>query len=906
MQETEETTKPLDRWADPISRAHSHSSNVITELLDVRPEHGLSTSEVELRLERDGRNSVETAAGYSWWHILIAQFSSIVIWMLIAAAVVAWFTRNELEAAAILAVLVINATIGFLIEWQAGRALDALRRESVISARVRRNGIDQEIDTRELVVGDILVLSAGERVPADARLLESNGLRTDESTLTGESEPVEKSADSVGAAALLAERTSMVYMATMIVAGKATAVVTATGARTELGRIGQLMAKSSEEKTPLERRLAELGKRLVYVVLGIAALVLIAGLLRGDNIWLMLEVAISLAVAAVPEGLPAVTTLILAIGVLKMARRNSIVRRLAAVEALGSTTVICTDKTGTLTENRMTVRKIVLADGRTVISATETGDDQILDRLLLVAVLCNDASLAEEKEIGDPTETALLAAASRHGMNIPELRSRYSKLKEYPFDAGSKRMITAARCADGEAISMMKGAPSVILKASGSIMTKGGVEPLDEVTMERLRAENEEMASSGLRVLGFAQRPLSVHEADRLTCGQDVDLTSGYTFLGFVAMSDPPRTGAAEAIRSAREAGIRVVMLTGDQLSTAKAIARELNINGGDSVTAFNGSDIIGASREELATITKSADVFSRVSPEDKLQIVDSYREFGEIVAVTGDGINDAPALRAADIGIAMGLRGTEVAKEAADVVLTDDNFLTIVKAIEGGRTIYANIIKFVNLLFSTNLAEVIVIFTAIVVGLPLPLLPLQILWVNLVTDIFPAFALAVEPPTRDVLIRKPRPPDESLLSRQFFMLIAGQGMLLAIVTMGAYLWALSEYGEGAHARTVALFSLIGAEVAHVFNCRSRTRSALEAFWANPFIFASIALMLVLQVAAYTITPLTRALDLVVPNGADWIVIGLSITTPLVVVEIVKSFVRSRPALAGGRAVGSV
>ncbi len=885
-----ELSKLPAKSTDLISRAHSHSTSAITQLLDVIPEDGLSTNEAQRRLERDGPNSVEPIAGYSWWQILLAQFSSVVIWMLFAAATVAWFTRNELEAAAIIAVLVINGAIGFLIEWQAGRALEALRRESVITARVRRDGVDQMIDAKDLVAGDILILSAGERVPADARLLDSTNLRTDESTLTGESEPVEKSGESVGAAALLAERSSMVYMATIIVAGKGTAVVTATAAKTELGRIGQLMAEGEEEKTPLERRLAELGRRLVIIVLGIAAIVIAAGVIRGDNIWLMLEVGISLAVAAVPEGLPAVTTLILALGVLKMARRNAIVRRLAAVEALGSTTVICTDKTGTLTENRMTVREFLLADGRTVLLDDNTVTDPLLDRLNLVGVLCNDATLGEKSDIGDPTETALLAAAAKLGADISRTRSTYSRIFELPFESTSKRMVVVLRDPNGTTFAAMKGGPSVVLKACLYFADSDGLQPMTGEARNRLREQNEELADRGLRVLALAERSIDTSTGDREA--NIADLESGFTFLGFAAISDPPRPEAADAIRRAHDAGIRVVMLTGDQLSTARAIARELHISVGTNISAFNASEIVSATTGELSEITRIADVFSRVSPDEKLRIVEAYKVQGEIVAVTGDGINDAPALRAADIGIAMGLRGTEVAKEAADIVLADDNFSTIVAAIESGRTIYSNIIKFVNFLFSTNLAEVILIFTGIMAGLPLPLLPLQILWLNLITDIFPAFALAIEPPTRDVLSRKPRPRDESLLASSFLLLIGGQGLLLALVSLGAYIWALDTYGEGAHARTVALFSLIGAEVAHVFNCRSRTKSAFESFWANPFIFAAIALMFVLQLAAYSIPPLALALDLVAPNVQDWIVIALSIATPLIVVETVKLAVR--------------
>ena len=753
---------------------HAYSAKQITGALNVDAEQGLSNGEAATRLQRDGTNTLETNSGRAWWQILLGQFTSVVVWLLAFAAVVAWFTESQIEAAAILTVLILNALIGFAIEWQAGRSLDALRKATHTSARARRENHEQIIESSELVSGDIIILSAGDRVPADSLLIEAVNLHSDESTLTGESVPVEKSIVVSKVSTPLAERRSMLYLGTNIVRGRAVAVVTATGKQTEMGRIGQLINETKTEQTPLEGKLQELGKKLVYIVLGVAAAVMLAGFLRGDDWWLMLKVSVSLAVAAVPEGLPAVTTLILALGVMRMARRNAIVRKLSAVETLGSTTVICTDKTGTLTENRMTVQEYQMGNKQVIQTSAndETNvPDENLRRLLRVSVLCNEASFdsntpGEKQPIGDPTETALLVAAHKFGLNIQIERAKYKKLFEIPFDAVAKRMITVSEGADGGQFAAMKGAPSVLLDACDRFAAKNGeIINLDEEMRRDFLDINETMANRALRVLAFAEKPLDGKfdfNSNGKTESSD-ETKNGYIFLGFAGMSDPLREGVGEAVRAAQQAGIRVVMLTGDQINTARAIASELHLSEGADICALHSDDLKDSDDEKLAQMAREAHVFARVSPEDKLRIVEALQKAGEIVAVTGDGVNDAPALKRADIGIAMGMRGTEVAKEAADIVLTDDNFSTIVKAVEGGRAIYANITKFVHLMFSSNLGEVIVIFIPIAAGFPLPLLPLQILWVNLITDIFPALALAVEPPAPETMNRRPLSSEENL-----------------------------------------------------------------------------------------------------------------------------------------------
>ncbi len=902
---TETSVKNVKSRDDYLLVPYAYTSTQITGVLDVDVSQGLSSKVAEARLNTDGTNTMETAVGISPWRILLSQFSSIVVWLLAFAAIVAWLTDSRIEAIAILVVLILNALIGFAIEWRAVRALDALRKATHTMARVRRNGSEHVIDASELVSGDIIILTAGDRVPADSLLIESVNLQADESTLTGESVPSEKNNIPVKISAPLAERSSMLYLGTNIVRGRAVAVVTATGTKTEIGRIGQLINQTRSEQTPLERKLQELGTKLVYVVLGVAAIVMLAGVLRGSDWWLMLKVSVSLAVAAVPEGLPAVTTLILALGVLRMARHNAIVRKLSAVETLGSTTVICSDKTGTLTENRMTVQEFQLANGQVIQLSANDGTsllDTNLGRLLRVSILCNEATFnpknADGKQmIGDPTETALLVAADSLGSDVQTERATYKNLYEHPFDATTKRMVVVSQAQDGRQFASMKGAPGVLLDACSSYISQNGnTNDLDDEKRRTFLEINESMASRELRVLAFAEKPLN-GEVDFSSNDEskiNEVTTKGYTFLGFAGMIDPLREGVVEAVRKAQQAGIRVVMLTGDQLNTARAVARELNLNEGSDLVALHSDDLVASDSEKIAQMAREARVFARVTPEDKLRIVEALQKAGEIVAVTGDGVNDAPALKRADIGIAMGMRGTEVAKDAADIVLTDDNFLTIVKAVESGRSIYANITKFVHMMFSHNLGEILVIFVPIAAGFPLPLFPLQILWINLVTDIFPALALAVEPPSPNTMTRGPLSASENLLSKPFLILIAWQGAMLAIITLAVYFWALETYGDGAHTRTVTLLAVVGSQLGHLYNCRSRTQSAFNGLFRNPYIFVATGVVVVLQMLAIYFEPLARVLDTVRPTATDLGVILIAVFAPIAIVEIVKLIDRRR------------
>ena len=895
------TSPPLQPAVARELIAHALDTPQLVHALNVDPALGLSASEVVERRTRYGSNSIQSIRPRPAWRLLFDQFTSVVVALLFAAALVAWATGDVIEAIAIVVVLVINALVGFVTEWQAGRALDALRRQTRTTTRVRREGLEQTVDAEALVPGDIIILNAGDRVPADARLLECYRLQTEESALTGESTPVEKAIERLPEDTPLSERYSMLYLGTAIVAGRAVAIVVSTGAKTELGQVGRLVATSVKERSPLEIQLTQLGQRLVYGVLAIAFVVMVAGWVRGDGLWIMVEVGISLAVAAVPEGLPAVTTLILALGVLRLAKQKAIMRRLSAVETLGSTTVICADKTGTLTENRMAVREYYLSDGRRIeIEQDEFAvvGDELLQQALRIGVLCNEAAFCtagtETTTLGDPTETALLVVADALVMDVSHERAMHPKLSEQPFQTSTKRMTTLHRKIDGQHLAALKGAPTVVFEAcSHYANAPDSTRPLDDATRARFASANEQMADRALRVLALATKHFD-GEAGDLT---DEDLETGYTFIGLVGMIDPPRPGVAEAIRTARTAGIRTVMLTGDQLNTGRAIARELGLGAGDP-HAVQTRDLIGLDQQRLSELARTTDVFARVSPEDKLRIVEALQETGEVVAVTGDGVNDAPALKRANIGIAMGERGTEVAKEAADMVLADDNFETIVRANQCGRTIYANITKFVHMIFSHNLSEVMMIFTAIVLGWPLPLLPLQILWMNLVTDVFPALGLAVEPASPEIMKQRPRDPTTALLSKKLLILIAWQAVMIATLALLAYTWALRRYGPGAHARSVALFAIIGAQLGHMFNCRSRTRSALDGIFRNPFIWVAFAIVVLLQLLAIYVSPLSVVLGTVRLSTSDWIVVGLCVVGPVIVVEISKAATRRRHALA--------
>lgn len=877
---------PARREAPADSPAwHALPDQAALERLGSRQE-GLSEREAEERLARYGPNELAIAPPASVWSILLAQVRSVVVGLLAAATVVAWIAGERLDAVAIFVVLLLNVTLGFVMELKARRAMEALRRLDVPRARVVRDGHAQEIDSRHLVPGDLIELGAGRAVPADARLLAANELRGIEAALTGESAPVEKRPDvELPADAPLAERVNLVYRSTLVASGSGRAVVFATGSETEVGRIGRLTSEVGSERTPLEKRLDSLGRRLVWLALGIAAVVGALGFARGQPLPLVLETGLALAVAAVPEALPAVATIALAIGVRRMSRRRVLVRRLPQVETLGSTTVVCTDKTGTLTAGVMTVSSVVVHDTELAVSGSgyapqgsfsvdgkevDPRQDPILIEALRIGALCNRAEVRREdgqwQAIGDPTEAALLTAAVKAGLDRERLRGEWPERGEVPFSSERGWMATFHE-ADGKPVGLVKGAPGRIIDLSASTAMAERTIPIDEAGREWLLERNRQLAGRGLRVLALA-RCEGARSAEELR-----DLT----FVGFTGIEDPVAEGVPETIATFASAGIRTVMITGDQRLTAESVARRLGILGTES-EVLEGRELASLDEAQLSPRLARAAAFSRVSPEDKLRIVTGLQAAGQVVAMLGDGVNDAPALKKADVGVAMGRRGTDVAKEAAAIVLLDDRFPTLAAAVEEGRVIFDNIRKFVFYLFSCNLAEILVLLAAGVAALPPPLLPLQILWLNLVTDTFPALSLAVEPAAADVMRRGPRDPRAAILSRDFLKATFFYAALIAGVTLGAFVVGLKEASRG-HAVTAAFLTLGFAQGFHLGNARTgtsvlRPREALRNRWA----LAALAVVIAVQLLAVFVEPLARLLGLEPLSPALWgTVAGLSL-----------------------------
>jgi len=899
---------------------HARTADEVSRELGTDAAHGLTEAEAVARLARHGPNALASAKKRPALAILAHQFRSLIVLLLLAAGGVAFALGDNIEGVAILVVIVLNAVIGFSTEWKAASALEGLRKQTVPVARVRREGAERQVAAKELVPGDIVLLNAGDRVPADGRIAETARLQVDEAALTGESLPVTKTAEALAdEQAALGDRTSMVHLGTVVTDGRGTAIVTATGAATEIGRIGKLLDEVSARGTPLEAKLAQLNRALLVLVLVLCGVIVLTGWLRGNALLYMVEIGISLAIAAVPEGLLAVTTMTLALGMQRMARMNALVRRLPAVEALGSTTVICSDKTGTLTRNEMTVRALQVGERRIEVTGTgyssrgefQTQGQRIelagrpdpADPLVLalrIGALCNDAKVDRSGDqttvLGDPTEAALIVAAEKAGLERVALERDYPRVSEIPFNSETKRMITTHRAPGGSAVAYAKGSPAAILAACGWVLQEGTRTPMLDDARQRWKQTNDELAGSALRVLALAYKDLPASEGQR-----EDELAKDLTFVALVGMIDPLRDGVQDTIATCRAAGIRTIMITGDQQVTAAEIARQLGIDIGPDGTpmrAVHARDMEGLDEKGWQAIVEHTAVFARVSPEHKLQIVEALQRQGHIVAMTGDGVNDAPALKTADIGIAMGIRGTDVAKEAADIVITDDNFATIVGAVEQGRVIVNNILRFIHYLFSCNFAEILTVFAAVMLGWPLPLGVLQILWLNMITDIFPALALALEPSAPDVMRRPPRDPKEPLMTPRFGWLIAWQGVLLAACTLAAFQVGLRWYGAKGdglrHAVTIAFMTLALAQIFHTFNARSRTRSVFSArLFSNLWLWGAVVASLLLQAAAIYAPFLRDVLRTVPLTAADWGLIAVSALAPVAVVETVKAVQRA-------------
>jgi Ca2+-transporting ATPase len=870
----------------------SLSSFDVLQELAVDPERGLDETEALRRRREFGRNQLQATRQRHLISILVDQFKGIVIVLLAGAGILAMLFSNIAEAVAIFIVIVINATIGFITEWRAIRSMEALRRFARVTCVLLRAGSVRYVEAEELVPGDIVLLEAGDLVPADLRLIRTAKLNANESTLTGESLPVHKHSDQLPADTVSLDRHNMAYKGTVITRGTGRGVVVATGMRTAFGKIFEQVSEAEAQQTPLEKRLDAFGERLAWVVIVIGAFVAVGGILAGRETVLAIEVAIALSVAAIPEGLPIVATIALARGMWRMAKRNALITKLSAVETLGAVSVILTDKTGTLTENRMAVTIALLADADVETDEPlEAASAARLEDLLTTAVLCNDATLQRSGEadgagVGDPTEIALLDAAAKHDIWREELLERTPEVREDAFDPDSKRMATVHK-SNGRYLVAVKGAPEVILSSCNAVHTKGGVMPLDEQDLQYWLGRVEKLCRRGLRAIAIADKSVD------MVAGE---LYKDLTLHGIVGLEDPARDGVEEAITRCRDAGISVVMVTGDHAETARNIAAEIGVVDGTTDTShfLGGEKVDRLFDEARRTELLATRVFSRVTPEQKLKLIDLYQQTGHVVAMTGDGVNDAPALKKADIGVAMGVRGTAVAKEAAAMVLQDDEFGTIVAAIEQGRAIFENIRKFVVYLLSCNISEVLVVSLATIAGAPLPLLPLQILFLNLVTDVFPALALGVGPGQEALMKSKPRPTSERILTRRHWIETGLHGVVMALVVLSAMAISLRFLGSGREqAVTISFCTLALAQLWHVFNMRSELGHLINnEITRNIWIWLALALCLVLILMAVYAPVLRTVMQLYDPGLAGWLVITVASLVPLIAAPVVRRIAR--------------
>ena len=861
---------------------HSKTREEVLKSLSSNAERGLTSSQVAELQGKFGPNKLNEGKKKTNLQRFLEQFKDVMIIILLLAAavsfVVACFGHDPMEffePALILLIVVLNAVLGVVQESKAEKALDALKNMSAPHARVLRDGAEQVIDASGLVPGDIIRLEAGDFVPADARLLKSVSLKSEESALTGESVPSEKDAEaSVEEKAPLGDRDNMVFSGCSVTYGTATAVVTGTGMQTEMGKIAGMLAGEQDTQTPLQQKLSQLGKYLGFVALAACAVIFVVGLINGIHVLEIFMTSVSLAVSAIPEGLPAIVTIVLAIGVQRMVKKNALIRRLPAVETLGSASVICSDKTGTLTQNRMTLTK-VWVEGQQGLEAVSEGNSQMARHLLTLGTLCCDGSVTygadgKETHIGDPTETAILVAAHKNGLEQEALNGKYPRLGELPFDSDRKLMTS---------VNQMEGKTVVIVKGAFDVMAARCVKG----DLEAAREKNDEMSRQALRVLAVGYKVIPSLPEEMTSEA----LENGLTLLGLVGMIDPPRPEAKAAVATCRKAGIKPVMITGDHVVTASAIAKELGILGPED-RAITGAELDAMDDKALDENVEHIAVYARVSPENKIRIVKAWQKKGQVVSMTGDGVNDAPALKAADIGCAMGITGTDVAKGAADMTLTDDNFATIVDAVREGRGIYANIKKVVGFLLGTNIGEVLTVFFAMILWHKTPLLSMQLLWINLVTDSLPAISLGMEAVESDVMEHRPKPKDEGIFAHGLGVQVVLQGCMFALLTLIAFVLG-ERYGGSLEAgQTMAFFVLSLTQIVQAFNMRSQH----SLFQIGPFTNHKLnwaALASLLLVCLVLFTPVGVAFQLVLLPG--WLyaaALGL-ILTPLVVMEIAKA-----------------
>lgn len=887
---------------------HHMSASRAVAALRSDAEKGLDSFEVKRRFQEFGPNALAPRRGRSALERLLSQFHQPLIYILIAAGVVTAALGEPVDSSVILGVVLLNAVVGYVQEAKAAGALEALARSMVTEATVVRAGTAQRIPAAELVPGDLVVLRSGDKVPADMRLVSVKDLQVDESALTGESVPVQKDSRPLAQVTVLADRRNMAYASTLVTYGQATGVVAATGERTEIGRISGMVSGAHDLATPLTRKIEAFSRFLLWAILALAALTFAAGVMRGESAAEMFMASVALAVGAIPEGLPAAVTVILAIGVSRMAARGAIIRKLPAVETLGGATVICSDKTGTLTQNQMTVAEVFAAGRAHAVSGAGYGREGSVEGLerggaalaetLAAGVLCNDTRIESRDGahavVGDPTEAALLVAAAKAGLESETLAARLPRLDTLPFESQHQYMATLhARERGGPAVYFKGSVESALERCHAALGPDGEAAPIDR---EAVRVAAEDMAARGLRVLAMARGSLP----DGARSLGHADVASGLEFLGLQGMIDPPRPEAVAAVAAFHRAGVGVKMITGDHAMTAAAIGARLGLGGGscpDAATcaALDGARLAAMSDAELVEAARATDVFARVAPEQKLRLVMALQGRGEVVAMTGDGVNDAPALKQADIGVAMGLGGTEAAKEASDMVLTDDNFATIEAAVEEGRGVYDNLLKFIVWTLPTNLGEGLVILVAVFLGLALPILPVQILWINMTTAVFLGLTLAFEPKEPGLMERPPRRTDSRILDSYLVWRIVLVGSILLLAAFGLYKWELVSSGDQDKARTLAVNVFVIVEAFYLFNSRSFTRSPFElGFAGNRWALAGFGLMMALQ-ACFTYVPAMNVMFRSAPLGlTHWAVAVAVGVAAYAVVELEKKLRASR------------
>ncbi|OGV51312.1 MAG: hypothetical protein A2017_20055 [Lentisphaerae bacterium GWF2_44_16] len=873
---------------------------------------GLNTQEASERLKEYGNNQLTEKEASSPWKILLDQFKDLIIWILIGASIISGCVGEWVDSLAIIAIVIINAILGFIQEYRAEKSMAALRKLSSPSTKTIRNGNITSVPSAELVPGDIVELESGDNIPADCRIISHTAnFSVQEASLTGESTPVAKSEKAIAEKDVqLADRKNMAFMGTSVVSGRGRAMIVLTGMKTQLGHIAGMIQDIEKEETPLQKKLDEFGKLIVKICFVLVIIVFALQLLRGGTLIEVFITSISLAVAAIPEGLPAVVTIALALGVHRMVKRHVLIRKLPSVETLGCATVICSDKTGTLTKNEMTVQGIY-ADGKlfrvTGIGSDVSGEFQLegqnvkieesaaLHKTLLCGVLCNGANINREdgsssfKMFGDPTESSILVCAAKGGILKGDAEKINIYIEELPFDSDRKKMSVIRKDQSGEIVAWVKGAPDLMLKDCVSIESDGKSRPLTDADRDEINKVNATLANEAMRILAVAYRKFeSIPEKFETS-----EIENNLTFLGLIAMIDPPREEAKEAIKKCDSAGIKAVMITGDHRNTAVAIARQLGLYKQNS-KSLTGEELESISDIELEKEVENIPVYARVSPEHKLRIVKAWRKKGHIVAMTGDGVNDAPAIKEADIGVAMGITGTDVTKEVSDMIVTDDNFASIVSAVEEGRGIYDNILKFVRFLLSCNAGEILVMLIASIAGMPIPLLPIHILWVNLVTDGLPALALGVDPVGKDIMKRHPRSPNEAVVTKMSGLIMIAQGLFIAACTLGAFMFVRYYHNESVEqARTAAFMVLSCSQLVHAFNCRSNIESIFTiGFFTNMKLIYAVIVSLFLQIVI-TELPFTKEVFKVEDlNFPDWAFIAAMSLFPLIAMEIFKLILR--------------